>query len=76
MCKFSYGVIFFGFQKEKENLLCLYYEVKSQWTRYQCLLFCLQSSSRIGTPLPAQMYFLKLYLDLIEGIKAYETLIL
>lgn len=28
---------------------------------------CLQSSSRIGTPLPAQMYFLKLYLDLIEG---------
>lgn len=26
-----------------------------------------ESSSRIGTPLPAQMYFLKLYLDLIEG---------
>ncbi|XP_052230090.1 CCR4-NOT transcription complex subunit 10-like isoform X2 [Dreissena polymorpha] len=26
-----------------------------------------ESSKSIGTPLPAQMYFLKLYLDLIEG---------
>lgn len=67
MCKFSYGVIFFGFQKEIRKSVVFVYEVKSQWTRYQCLLFCLQSSSRIGTPLPAQMYFLKLYLDLIEG---------
>ena len=30
-------------------------------------ILSLQSSNFIGTPLPAQMYFLKLYLDLIEG---------
>ena len=31
------------------------------------LSFFIQSSNYMGTPLPAQMYFLKLYLDLIEG---------
>ena len=32
-----------------------------------CYKLLLQGSQNNGTPLPAQMYYLKLYLDLMEG---------
>lgn len=35
-----------------------------------------ESSNFIGTPLPAQMYFLKLYLDLIEGRRKMAQIVI
>ncbi|XP_022345104.1 CCR4-NOT transcription complex subunit 10-like [Crassostrea virginica] len=35
-----------------------------------------ESSNYIGTPLPAQMYFLKLYLDLIEGRRKMAQIVI
>ncbi len=32
------------------------------------MLFAFQSTQNIGMPLPAQVYFLKIYLELMEGM--------